>query len=171
MGFFKTLELLFSGDVEKAKKVSEESESALLVAEEAAMVEPLTGGLKWELRDRLLSKEKVSVIVKGCNGEAIVITDKRVIILKAGYASGSWAGRKCTAFGLDEITAVGFHCGFDKGLVQVVGEEVPDDNDSLDTMTRASNVINFPADKAIKFRRIVEMLHKRTEENKKRQDT
>lgn len=167
MGFFKTLELLFSGDVERARKAAEEGEILMAAAEEAAMMEPLSGGLKWALRDNLLPEEKVSICVKGCNGEAIVITDKRVLIIKAGYASGSWSGRKCTAFELKEITAVGFHCGFDKGLVQVVGEVIPEDNDSLATMVRAENVVNFPADKAMKFRRVVEILHRHAEENKK----
>jgi hypothetical protein len=167
MGFFKTLELLFSGDVDKARKLSEESQKAITAAEEAALIETLTGGLKWELRDSILPEERVFICVKGCNGEAIVVTDKRVMVLKAGYASGSWSGRICTAFDLDEITSVGFHCGFDKGLLQVVGEKLPEDNDSLATMSRANNVVNFPADKALIFRRVAEVLYKRAEENNK----
>jgi hypothetical protein len=169
MGFFKTLELLFSGDVDRARKLAEENDAVTAAAEEAAFVEELTGGLKWELRDNLRENESVILCLNGCNGEAMVVTNTRVMVIKAGYPSGSWSGRKCTAFELTEITSVGFHCGFDKGLLQIVGAEIPADNESMETMTRADNVINFPADKAFLFRRVAEQLYVRTEENKKRE--
>lgn len=163
MGFFKSLALFLSGDVDKAKENLEITDELIKQEEESMLLENLQGGLDILYQESVLPEERVSVRLQGCMGEALVVTDRRVIILKAGYPAGSLFARVYRDFALREITSLGYSCGFDKGLVQIVGEAVPEDNDSIERMRHAKNVVNFPADKSIKFRKAIELLNERVD--------
>ncbi len=159
MGLMKSISLFLSGDESKAKETMEVVEKKIMEEEIAMVFERLAGGLDVLYQDSVLPEEKVRVRLQGCMGEALVITDKRVIILKAGYPAGSIFARTCKTYDFSIITSLGYSCGFDKGLVQVVGEKVPEDNDSIERMRKAENCVNFPADKSIKFRKAIEILN------------
>lgn len=161
MGFFKALSLFLSGDVDKAKENMEITDKLIKEEEESMLLENLQGGLDILYQESVLPEEKVAVRIQGCMGEALVVTDRRAIILKAGYPAGGLFSRIYTDFPLSEITSLGYSCGFDKGLIQIVGQVIPEDNDSIERMRHAKNVVNFPADKSIKFRKAIEILNER----------
>jgi glutamate synthase domain-containing protein 3 len=89
MGFFKSLALFLSGDVNKAKENLEITDELIRQEEESMLLENLQGGLDILYQESILPEERVSVRLQGCMGEALVVTDRRVIILKAGYPAGS----------------------------------------------------------------------------------
>jgi hypothetical protein len=155
----KAISLFLSGDVNEAKKNVEMADENMKFEEKAMLLEDLQGGLDILYQEAILPEERVNVRLQGCMGEALVITDRRVLILKAGYPAGRLFARKYKEFKFPEITSLGYTCGFDKGLVQVVGEVIPEDNDSIERMRHAENVVNFPADKAFKFRKAIELLN------------
>jgi len=59
------------------------------------------------LAENLVDKqEKVSVKLKGSFGEAFILTDKRVYILKWGFMAGNLIGGRCNVFEFDRIIGV-----------------------------------------------------------------
>jgi hypothetical protein len=160
MGFFKSLAVFFSGDVDKAKEELDSSNKQFQDEETTMLIEHLQGGLDVLYQESILPEERVSVRLQGCMGEALVVTDRRALVLKAGYPAGSPFARTYREFSLKEITSIGCNCGLDRGLVQIIGDVVPEDNHP-ETRKYAKNIVNFPIDKANKFQKAVQLLNER----------
>lgn len=83
------------------------------------VVEALTGGLGKALEETLLPDEVVAWCVRGTGGQAVALTDRRVLILKAGVDSGAMFGHKAVGFPLKEISSVQYSCGLTQGRVEL----------------------------------------------------
>ncbi len=79
-----------------------------------------------ELRNTtLLADEHIVAQQMGDHGQGVVITDSRVMILKAGLtATGSINGQNVTAFKFDEIGVVNLRRGPMGAIVQIVGKQI-----------------------------------------------
>ena len=84
-----------------------------------ALVEPLRGGLRLALEEALMPGEEVLVCLQGCRGEALAATRSRLIVVKAGFPSGAWFGRKVKWYPYPAVTSVEVSCGLLLGRVQV----------------------------------------------------
>jgi hypothetical protein len=68
----------------------------------------------------LSDDEGLVAVIRGRSRQAMVVTDRRVIMLKPGLMSGLWLGGKAAAFPLSEITTVNVHTGRGMGALELV---------------------------------------------------
>jgi hypothetical protein len=59
--------------------------------------------------------EQVVTVLPGRSRQAMVVTDRRLLLLKPGLMSGVWLGKKASSFPLEAITAINVHTG--RGVV------------------------------------------------------
>jgi hypothetical protein len=68
------------------------------------------------LAERQLDADEVVVtVVAGRSKQAMIVTDRRILMLKPGLLSGAWLGAKAASFPLTAITTVNVHTG--RGVV------------------------------------------------------
>ncbi|MEW5936114.1 MAG: hypothetical protein AB1816_21230 [Bacillota bacterium] len=124
------------------------------------LVEALPGGLALALEGVLVPGEEVVVCLRGCPGEALVATQSRLIVVKAGFPSGAWFGRKVKWYPYHAVTSVEVSCGLLLGRVQVTvaGSAEADHGllgdaplDALVGTVQAENVVTFPVWKRARF--------------------
>jgi len=124
------------------------------------LVEVLPGGLRLALEEALAPGEEVLVCLRGCPGEALAATRSRLIVVKAGFASGAWFGRKAKSYPLSAVTSVEVSCGLLFGRVQVTVAGSAEalhgllEGASLDALVgavQAENVVTFPVWKRARF--------------------
>jgi len=66
------------------------------------------------------NEEKVFVKLQGSFGEGLVITDKRLYVLKWGWMTGNTLGGKCNAFDFNNITGLEIKKGLLTGTFEVL---------------------------------------------------
>ena len=59
----------------------------------------------------LSDDEEVVTVLPGRSRQAMIVTDRRLLIVKPGLMSGAWLGRKAASFPLDAIAAINVHTG------------------------------------------------------------
>lgn len=64
--------------------------------------------------------EGLVAVIRGRSKQAMIVTDRRIIMLKPGLLSGLWLGGKAAAFPLTEITTVHVHTGRGIGALELV---------------------------------------------------
>ena len=64
--------------------------------------------------------DKIVVKLKGNFGQGLVITDKRLYVVKWGYMTGNTFGGKCTGFEYKNIVGLEIRKGFGTGIFQVL---------------------------------------------------
>jgi len=117
--------------------------------------QPLSGGLKTALDESVLPGEEIELALEGMPGQAIVLTSTRVIIIKAGSASGAMFGRKTKGYGLEHVTSVEYSCGLTEGRIQLTVAGAVEQRqgwmskrgflDELAASRQAETVCQFPA--------------------------
>ena len=113
-------------------------------------IEPLKGGLLQALKDTLSAGEEPVIQLNGNSGEALVVTDSRVIILKAGYSSGAMFGRKAKSFPFEQISSVETSRAITAGRLQITAAgTVEIKQQSIGDAFQAENVINYPTSKGM----------------------
>ena len=71
------------------------------------------------LKDNVLDGEEIVDFIKGMQGEAIVLTTKRLLMLKWGFMTGNtWSG-KCTTFDFKNVTGIEATNSVMSGQIQV----------------------------------------------------
>ena len=108
-------------------------------------IEPLKGGLLQALKDTLSAGEEPVIQLNGNSGEALVVTDSRVIILKAGYSSGAMFGRKAKSFPFEQISSVETSKALIAGRIQITAAGTMEMSSRAGfTNTReAENIVNY----------------------------
>ena len=113
-------------------------------------IEPLKGGLLQALKDTLHQDEEAILVLNGTSGEALVVTDSRVIVLKAGYSSGAMFGRKAKSFPFDQISSVETSRAITAGRLQITAAgTVEIKQQSIGDAFQAENVVNYPTAKGM----------------------
>jgi hypothetical protein len=60
---------------------------------------------------QLAGDEEVVAVVPGRSKQAMIVTDRRILMVKPGILAGAWLGPKATSFPLATITAINVHGG------------------------------------------------------------
>ena len=118
--------------------------------------------------DENISKnEIVHAALNGNPGEALIVTEERIIIIKAGFSSGAMFGQKAKSFLFEHITTVEVSCGLIEGRIQVTTPGTIESahgwrqifplNASIDA-NQAENVVTFTRDQKNKFQVAAEII-------------
>ena len=106
----------------------------------------LPGGLGKAVNQTLLPTETLLDEFHPISGEAIVVTDRRVLIVKAGQAAQAMFGQKIKSYPFEHITSVEVSCGLMSGRIQInVGgsSETPGHSKTLVQARQAENMIQI----------------------------
>lgn len=90
------------------------------MSETSELIMPLKGRGDKILQQNLSENEEVFVKLQGSNGQALVLTDKRLFIVKWGWLAGSTFGGKCIGYEYRNITALEAHKHLVTHVVQVL---------------------------------------------------
>ena len=101
-----------------------------------------------KLIEENLHGDKVFVKLKGAFGQGLVITDKRIYVLKWGYMTGNFFGGRCTGFGYNNIVGLEIRKNLSTGIFQVL---TPSNQESQKTYwgtgsndaTRSDNIVTI----------------------------
>lgn len=117
------------------------------------LIEDLPGGLKKTFENNVSPSEQILIALVGDPGEALVASDKKVYVLKAGYAAGALFGSKCKVFPYRQITSVEFSSALTTGRIQITAAGAAEQAHgwkqsgvlaSVADARQAENVVNFP---------------------------
>lgn len=138
------------------------------------LIEKLAGGLKKAFDENSAPSDTVLVCLNGQGGEALVATESRVMVLKAGYSSGAMLGRKAKSFRYDHISSVEYSCGALQGRVQITapgsaeqshGFRQADPIAAFAAASQAENVCNFPSSKRKVFQAAANLIRERVDQS------
>jgi len=137
------------------------------------LIEELTGGLKKACEQNVMPNDAVLVRLNGLSGEALVATQSRVLVLKAGYASGAMFGQKAKSFPYEDISSVEYSCGLTQGRIQITasgsvearhGHRQHDVLGAYADARQAENVCNFPSSKKRLFQEAANVIRRQVEQ-------
>ncbi|MGA2012860.1 MAG: hypothetical protein ABSH51_20310 [Solirubrobacteraceae bacterium] len=57
------------------------------------------------------ASEEIITVVPGRSRQAMIVTERRILMVKPGLISGAWLGPKAASFPLTSITTVNVHTG------------------------------------------------------------
>lgn len=136
--------------------------------EDFGLKESFIGGIKAALNEALLPGETIRAALNGLRGQAVALTDRRVIIFKAGAASGAMLGHKAKGFPLELITSVEYSCGLTEGRIQLtVAGSVEQRQgwmssrsfiDQVAAGSQAENVCQFPSGHKQQFQELARII-------------
>lgn len=109
------------------------------------------------INSNLHEGENVELKVKGTYGEAIVLTNKRLYILKWGYLTGSFLGGRCLGFEFKDVAGVELKTGLLTGTLEVLTPATQNAQKSIwatgnKNATTSDNVITFTREMFDKFK-------------------
>ncbi|MHB8927954.1 MAG: hypothetical protein ACYC9Q_09925 [Bacillota bacterium] len=117
----------------------------------ALPVETLTGSLQEVFKQAVTSTEQLRFALNGSSGEALVATDKRVLVLKTGLTGGGGTG-KYKGFFFNQVVSVEFSCGLAYGRIQITAPGTKDFMPAeIGEARQADNVVTFLAATKDKF--------------------
>lgn len=103
------------------------------------------------LHDNLAPGEQVIEVIVGNAGEALAVTDARLLILKTGMAAGSLLARRCTAFCYRDVRRVDLTVGAVYGFFHVLTAEHPERAQDVVEAKKAPNAVTFLASRRGQF--------------------
>lgn len=100
---------------------AEFKETADVVEEKIKLIQKLGGRGEQILKENInKNEEKMFVTLQGSFGEGLVITDKRLYVLKWGWMAGNILGGRCGAFDFNSITGLEIKKGLLTGTFEVL---------------------------------------------------
>lgn len=84
------------------------------------LVQKISGRGENLLHQNISSDEKIMVKLPGAFGQAFVLTNKRMYLVKWGFMTGNTFGGQCLAFEYKNITGVKITNGMMTGVFQVI---------------------------------------------------
>lgn len=103
----------------------------------------LIGGLQKAYAEAVQPGEKALFILAASSGEALCAMEKRVLILKAGFAAGNADAYKARPFTYDMIMKVEVKSGMVQGMLQIIAPGVKPVNAGSADAYKADNVVTF----------------------------
>lgn len=136
------------------------------------MIENVKGGIKKILSASTGPDEKIKVQLNGTAGECLVVTDKKVLVAKAGFSSGALFGQKAKSFPFKQITSVEYSCGLTAGRIQITTAGTVESSsghrkgvlDSVADTFQAENVVTFPSQKKLVFQKAAALIRQMLDE-------
>lgn len=160
----------YSEDNPYIKKKGNEDQPFELISDEEdeiknriELVEILKGKLEKAFNDNITTKEKIDVKLQVQAGQSIVVTDQRVMIIKAGMVGGAgFFGANCKSFYFNQITSVDLRMSILGGHIQltVAGSIDIKGKDILD-MGQAENAATFTADYKERMKYVADLIRER----------
>jgi len=128
----------------------------------------LTGKLLQAYNDNIAPGESVDVRLQPATGTALIVTDRRVMIIKAGLGTGGGLLGACTkSFPFDRITSVDLRISFLGGHLQLtVAGSVEAQDSRLMDMMRSENAITFSSEHKEMMKYIANMIRQRTDSSR-----
>ena len=65
-------------------------------------------------------QEALVAVIPGRSKQAMIVTDRRILMVKPGVLAGAWLGPKAAAFALSQISTVNVHAGRGMGALELV---------------------------------------------------
>lgn len=123
--------------------------------------EVLNGSLPGLLKQAMLPGEEIRFAINGASGEALVLTDKRVVILKTGVVAQTVGTGLQRAFTLGQVTSIELVCGLAYGRIQLTAPGTADlIHAEISQARQADNVVTFLAVQKAKFEAAAEYLRR-----------
>lgn len=116
------------------------------------LVMPLNGRGEKLLAENLSNGEEVLVKLQGDFGQALVLTSKRLYIVKWGFQAGQIFGGKCIAYEYWNLTALEIKQHLVSNLVQVLSPATQDNNQLSYWGSRGKGNNAIESDTAVTFR-------------------
>jgi len=109
-----------------------------------------------------LHGDKIIVKLKGSFGEGLVITDKRLYVLKWGFMAGNFLGGRCIDFGYNNIVGLEIKKGWGTGTFEVLTPATQNAQKSYwgtgnNSAIRSDNVVTFQSNKFGLFQEAVKI--------------
>lgn len=102
------------------------------------------GGMRAIIEKETHPGEKVEIFILGNAGEAIACSKERVLVAKAGIATGSVTGQKVRSFKWSEIQDLDLKFGNLYGILQVRAQGLPEyDLSNINDAKRAESAVTF----------------------------
>ena len=120
------------------------------------------GGRGEKLARANISEDKILVKLKGSFGEALVITDKNLYVIKWGFMAGNFLGGRCIAFGHRNIVGLEIKKGWATGTFEVLTPATQNAQKSYwgsgsNSAIRSDNVVTFQSNKFDLFQEAVKI--------------
>ena len=127
------------------------------------LVETLTGKLEKAFSDNIATSEKVDVKLQPQVGQCIVVTDKKVMIIKAGLVGGAgFFGANCKSFYFNQITSVDLRLSLMGGHIQfTVAGSVDIKGKGLLDMPNSENAVVFTMDYKERMKYVANLIRER----------
>ncbi|MDD3607284.1 MAG: SHOCT domain-containing protein [Candidatus Moranbacteria bacterium] len=121
------------------------------------------------LKKSLQDDERVLVKLQGSFGEALVLTDKRLYIVKWGFMAGNTFGGRCNAFEFRSITSVEFKKSLLTGSVEILTPATQNTQKSFwssnNSTPKADNIVSMQRDKFDIFAEAVKIIRNKISES------
>lgn len=129
------------------------------------LVETLTGKLEGAFRDNIAASEKVDVKLQPQAGQCIVVTDKKVMIIKAGLVGGAgFFGANCKSFYFNQITSVDLRLSVMGGHIQfTVAGSVDMKGKGLLDMPKSENAVVFTMEYKERMKYVANLIRERVQ--------
>jgi len=129
--------------------------------ERSYLIQRLGGRGEKLVRDNI-SGDKILVKLQGSFGEALVITDKNLYVLKWGFMAGNFLGGRCMSFGHRNIVGLEIKKGWATGTFEVLTPATQNAQKSYwgtgsNNAIRSDNVITFQSNKFNLFQEAVKI--------------
>jgi len=120
------------------------------------------------LADNLLEDEVLKAKIKGTHGEALVITDRRLYVVKWGFMAGNIFGGRCNSFDFKNIVGIELNKGPLTGTVEIItpATQSTKANYWSNQSIKSDNIITFTSNKFGLFGETVKMGREMIEKNR-----
>lgn len=140
-----------------------EVKGGLKIAKEeySHLIQRLGGRGEKLVRDNI-SDDKILIKLQGSFGEALVITDKNLYVLKWGFMAGNFLGGRCMSFGHRNIVGLEIKKGWATGTFEVLTPATQNTQKSYwgtgsNNAIRSDNVITFQSNKFNLFQEAIKI--------------
>jgi len=121
------------------------------------------------LNKSLQEDEEVIVKLQGSFGEALVLTDKRLYVVKWGFLVGNTFGGRCNAFEFRNITSIEYKKSLLTGSIEVLTPATQNAQKSFwstqNSTQKADNIISMQRDKFEIFAEAVKVIRNKISES------
>jgi len=128
-------------------------------SEETFFIENLGKRGEKILAENLSEDEEIKAKIKGTHGEAFVITNKRLYVLKWGFVAGSMFGGRCNSFDFKNIVGIELNKGPLTGTVEIITPATQSTKANYwnNQSSKSDNIVTFTSNKFGVFGETVKM--------------
>lgn len=123
------------------------------------LIEPLKSQGEKLVEENISKDEEILAKLRGDHGQALIITKKRLYVLKWGFSTGNMFGGKCNAFDYKRITGIEIKKGLLLGTVEILTASTQNTQKSWGGKAmQADNMITFQKDRFGQYQEVVNLV-------------